>query len=336
MAKERYTPQEVTSLMNLVDTYIRWRTVDTRGNRSYAHYHPSEWGKCLRMQQYKHYAWKGLIDVSYVDPESEKHRLFDKGHNMHERWANYFDQIGNILMGRWKCKNSLCLKFNDAGDSGAILKNEVKSIFKKMETRIYGQDAPILRPKECICGCRDFEYLEAHVRCPELNIKGNSDLLINCEKLKESRFKGVRISYNPKFLPTGKSKVVIDMKTIGSNAWKNQIMAKGPHKDYLVQLTIYVHILGCDYGVIAYENKDNSKMMWFQVPRNDEWWEIVRYQAKTMIEMSASRKLPPPKYSSKSCYSCKWCDFRELCQKSKVWEDPNLDKKRRSFYKALL
>ena len=142
--------------------------------------------------------------------------------------------------------------------------------------------------------------------------------------------------YNPKFLPLGKSRVVIDMKTVGSNAWKNQILAKGPHKDYFIQLTIYVHILDCDYGVIAYENKDNSKMMWFQVPRNDEWWEIIQYQSKMMIEMSKSRKLPPPKYSSKACYSCKWCEFRELCHKSKVWEDPNLEKKRREFYKSLL
>ena len=49
-----YTPPEVTSVMNLVDTYIRWRTVSTRYDRSYEHYHPSELGKCLRMQQYKH------------------------------------------------------------------------------------------------------------------------------------------------------------------------------------------------------------------------------------------------------------------------------------------
>ena len=43
--KSVYTPQEVTSMMNLIDTYIRWRTVDTRGDRSYDHFHPSEdWG----------------------------------------------------------------------------------------------------------------------------------------------------------------------------------------------------------------------------------------------------------------------------------------------------
>ena len=89
-----YTPKEVSSLMGLVDTYLRHKAeVVEAGNRSYDHYHPSEWGKCLRMQQYKHYAWKGLIDVQYPEPSSEKHRLFDKGHNMHNRWSNYFDAM---------------------------------------------------------------------------------------------------------------------------------------------------------------------------------------------------------------------------------------------------
>jgi len=332
---ENYTPQEVSSMMNLIDTYIRWRTADTRDNRSYDHYHPSEFGKCLRQQQYKHYAWKGLIEVKYETIDSEKQRLFDKGHNMHARWVNYFDQIGNVLLGRWMCKNPLCLMADKEGRYKTILKDSVDEVIKRGEARIYGQDSPIFRPEKCVCGCSDFGYLETKVEDSDINMRGNADLLINCEKLKEERFKGVRISYNHKFLPTKKNKVVIDMKTCGSNAWKNQIIAKGPHKDYLVQLTIYVHILDCDYGIVAYENKDNSKMKWFQVPRNDEWWEIVRYQASTMIEMAKSNKLPPPKYDKKT-YSCKWCEFRDLCHKSKIWESPTLEKKKREFYKSLL
>ncbi len=291
---------------------------------------------CLRSQQYKHYAWKGLIDVRLPDPDSTKQRLFDKGHNMHDRWSNYFDKIGGILLGRWRCKNLLCYMFDDKGN----VKNNypLEEIYKDKKTRIMGEKevGGIFRPKKCVCGCSDFEYLETHVRCPEFNIKGNADIVLNCKNLNEERFKGVRISYNNKFLPLKDSKVVIDMKTCGSNAWKNQIMAKGPHKDYLIQLTIYTHILDCDYGIIAYENKDNSKMAWFQVPRNDEWWEVIKYQTKTMIEMSKNRKLPPPKYSSKSNYSCKWCEFRELCHKSKIWDSPNLNKNRREFYKSLL
>ncbi|MHA1470680.1 MAG: hypothetical protein ACTSSP_09000 [Candidatus Asgardarchaeia archaeon] len=338
MTDHSYTPQEITSLMNLVDTYVRWKTNDKRSERSYDHYHPSEWGKCLRMQQYKHYAWKGLIDVTYSDPDSTKHRLFDKGHNMHRRWVEYFDGIGNILLGGWKCKNILCYMFTDEGNVFASDIDSLNTLYKTKGGRIYGEDAPVLKPKKCVCGCSDFEYVEAKVSAPKFNIQGHSDIILNCDLLKEERFEGTRITYNKDFLPVKGAKVVGDMKTIGSKAWDNQLMKKGPHKDYLVQLTIYVHILDCDYGMIMYENKDNSKMMWYQVPRNDKCWEVVKYEAKTMVAMSEGNntKLPPPKFATRTAYACKYCDFKELCQKSKVWENPNLEKNRKDFYKSLL
>jgi len=339
---EVYTPQEITSMMNLVDTFIRHRTVTTRGDRSYAHYHPSEWGKCLRMQQYKHYAHKGLVDVVYEAPESQKFRLFDKGHNMHLRWSNYFDQIGNVLLGGWQCKNPLCFMFDDNGVYDST--KDVAKIYSDNKTRLFGYGEgiePIFRPAKCKCGYTDFEYVESRVSAPELNIKGHADLLLNCDNLKEERFKGVRISYNKDFLPTGGSRVVGDMKTIGSKPWVSQLVKKGPHKDYMVQLTIYVHILKADYGMIMYENKDTSEMKWFYVPRNDKWWEIVQWQAKKMIEMAkpdgdGKVKLPPPKYDNKRTFACGWCEFKNLCHKSSVWDNPKLDRMRRDFYKELL
>jgi hypothetical protein len=330
-----YTPKDVSSMMNLIDTFIRNKMVEEKGTRSYDHYHPSEIGKCLRKQQYLHYAWKGLIDVKFKPHTSLKQRLFDKGHNMHDRWVRYFDEIGNVLMGRWKCKNKLCHMFNDAGFMDNSL--DISEVHKKNLTRIYGQKGAIFRPEKCVCGCYDFEYLETKVIDKDLNIKGNADLVINCENLKEERFNEVRISYNDEFLPKGDSKVVIDMKSIGDGPWKRQVMTKGPHKDYLIQLTSYIHILDCDYGILAYENKNDSEMAWFKVPRNDKWWEIIQYQTRTMIEMAKNRKLPPPKHLTKSDYICKQqCNFRELCHKSKIWDSPDLDKKRKSFYKSLL
>lgn len=299
MAYETYTPREITSLMNLVDTYIRWRSYDKRGDRKYQHYHPSEWGKCLRMQQYKHYAWKGLIEVEHGDVNSTKQRLFDKGHNMHERWSNYFTDIGGVLLGLWKCKNPLCLMF---ADDGKIKTPDVSvdALYKGGKTRVHGEaGSPILKPEKCLCGCRDFEYIETPVISEELNIQGRADLVLNCDNIKEERFKGVPITYNRDFLPINGSRVVGDMKTIGSKPWVNQLQRKGPHKDYLIQLTLYVHILDCDYGIIMYENKDTSEMKWYQVKRNDLWWEIIQDQAKRMIKMAEMKKLPPPKFATK-------------------------------------
>jgi len=333
-----YTPPEITSLMGVIDTYMRWNQYTKRNDRSYAHYHPSEWGKCLRMQQYKHYAWIGALgEVEWNGHDSKLLRLFDKGHNMHERWSNYLDNIGGILLGRWKCKNTFCYMFDKNGKFSPS-EDKVKKIYSEKKTRIYGQDSPIKKPEKCICGCSDFEYLEAHVRAPELNIKGNADLIFNFDDFDTDRFKGVNKTFNIKYLPQNGDKVVGDMKSIGSNSWKNQLLSKGAHKEYLIQLTIYVHILDCNYGLLMYENKDNSEMIWYKVPRNDEWWNVIKNQAKSMIQMASSepKKLPPPRYSTKRNYGCINCDFKKSCHRSKIWDSSNFNKIRKNFYGCLL
>lgn len=330
--------REVNAILGLIDTYKRYKQYQSRFDRKYEYYHPSEWGKCLRQQQYKHYVSNGLINIDFFEMESQKLRLFDKGHNMHHRWSNYFDDIGNVLMGHWRCENKLCNIFDDNGNVSIKDDNKIKEILEKNQTRIYKgkNNEPVLRPNVCACGCRDFSYLETPVFSEELKIAGNADIVLNCDNLDEKKFKDVKITFNKNCLPIKNSKLVIDMKTAGSNSWKNQIQRKGAHKEYIVQLTIYLHILGFDYGMILYENKDNSELYCHKVDRNDEWWDIIQWQAKEMIAMREAKTLPPPKASSKQDYMCKNCDFKSLCHKSTVWDDKNLDKKIRCFYKSLL
>lgn len=331
-------PKEVSSLMGVIDTYKRWKHHSQSGDREYFYYHPSEWGKCLRYQQYKHYAQRGYIEVEHTEMNSKLLRLFDKGHNMHERWASYFDDIGNVLMGEWKCQNVLCRMFDDNGNIITSDKERLFNILKNEEPRIHrGQDGkPIFKPKKCVCGCEDFKYLETLVYREDLQIKGHADLVLNFENIDLEKFKKVKVLFNKKYLPTGNDIIVGDMKTSGSNAWKSQVMLKGAHKAYLIQLTIYIHILGCKYGVVMYENKDTSELAWFQVTRNEQWWDLVQWQAAEMIKMRNNRLLPPPKAENKSDYMCKDCEFRNLCHKSSVWQDPKLESQRKLFYKSFL
>lgn len=340
-----YTPKEVSSLMGLIDTYLRHKNqVVEAGTRKYEHYHPSEWGKCLRMQQYKHYAHKGLLSVTPEVFDSRILRLFGKGHNMHERWTQYFEEIG-VLKGHWRCKNRACKLFDDSGQMRNLSTQDVARMFAG-NPRVYGEEENfgIFKPNRCVCGCAEFDYEENDVVSEELNIHGHCDLIFDCTNLPEDAFEGVRPTYARKYLPMNGKMVVGDMKTISSSAWKNQLEKKGPHKYYLIQLTCYVHILGCDYGLLMYENKDNSEMKWYKVERNDEWWEAIKWQSKTMQDMSQatneagdpSPKLPPPRPTCKSSYDCKGCDFRSLCHKSSIWDNPNLISMRKQFYQCLL
>jgi CRISPR/Cas system-associated exonuclease Cas4 (RecB family) len=339
MNDSMYTPKELTALVGLVDTYKRWSQFIKRDDRRYDKYHPSEWGKCLRNQQYRHYKDLGFIEVEHKGMNSKILRLFDKGHNMHNRWVSYFDDMGGILRGQWKCKNSLCNMFDDNGKLKNNLGNgEIKKIFDSKKTRRYGKKEKCgsFKPLVCKCGGSEFEYIESSVKDESLNMSGHADLIIDCSNLKIDRFKEVVSTFDLRFLPTNNKKIVIDMKSIGSNQWRTQLERKGAHKAYIIQLTIYSYILDCEYGVLMYENKDNSQIKCYKIDKNDEWWEAIKWQATTMQNMVEDRKLPPPRPVEKSSYECKQCDFRSICHTSGIWKDPNLNKKRKSFYKVLL
>lgn len=331
------TSKEVNSFQTLIDTYVRWKNFSTRDERTYDYYHPSEWGKCLRDQQYKHYSWMGKIKVSYAELTSQQIRLFDKGHNMHERWRHYFEGMGNVLMGRWKCKNPLCYMFDDDGKMKADAPPS-KDVYRQDLRRLYEgpNRGPVFKPDVCACGCPDFEYVETEVFSEELKMKGHADLVVNCEKLDMDLFRGVTITCDKRFLPQKKEKVVIDMKTAGTGPWKNQIMKYGAHASYIIQLTIYIHLLDCAYGLIIYENKDNSELFIHKVERDPDLWEVLQFQAREMVKQRKRGELPPPKAKSKNEMMCKYCEFRTLCHKSAIWEDPNLPTSRRDFYLSTL
>jgi len=332
--------KEIASMVGLIDTYKRWVNYKSKQNkeRKYISYHPSEWGHCLRAQQYKHYAELGLIEVEYFEIPSKRLRLFDHGHNMHSRWVRYFRQIG-ILRGRWQCQNPLCFLSNEDG----TLKNNLNSklieeILEKGEKRIYGEKnlQGVFQPSKCKCGYTKFRYLETGVRDKILNMKGNADLILDCSNLNPNKFEGVRRTFDSRFLPAAGEKVVGEMKSIGSNPWNYQLEKKGPYMAHLIQVNIYIHILDCDYGFLIYENKDNSEIEIHKIDRNKEWWETIKWQAKKMQEMVSNRQLPPPKPASKMSHDCKSCDFKSICHKSKIWTDSQLLKKRKNFYGVFL
>jgi len=326
---------EICALLGLVDTYIRHRQFLQKDDRSYKHYHPSEFGKCLRRQQYLHYTELGYLQVEKSSFESRILRLFDKGHNMHSRWTDYFDGMG-ILRGLWKCKNPFCMNIDDKGivlDSS----NLVSSYSKKNETRIYGKKNVMgeFKPDLCVCGCPDFEYVETPVISSEMNMKGRADAVLDFSGLKIGQFEGVEDSFDKSIFP--KNPIVVDMKTINDYDFKNRLVKIGPHPEYVIQLTTYIHLLGCEFGVLLYENKNDSQIKSFKIPRNDKRFAIIKDQARMMVEMASgeNKLLPPPRPSSRSCYECKKCEFSSVCLTSSVWKDDKLDEKRQKFYKGL-
>jgi hypothetical protein len=305
---------------------------------------------CLRMMQYQRYSERGYIPTPDDPHPSHLCRIFGNGHSMHDRWRDYFDEMG-ILKGYWTCTNPLCGAYDHEGNydgetTMADFYAETKAMMKLR--RSYGRDQlrGSLKPDKCVCGWTRFKYDELDVIAEELNFHGHADGILDFSSPKFDAEKYMRYvgkatwSYDD--LP--KSEIVIDFKSINTNDF--QTVAKGdPHKDYLVQLTIYANVLNCESGLLMYENKNNQRTTAFKVPRSEEeWWPRIRQQAMLMNQMvdvedengDVHHLLPPPKYSSRESAGCNYCIYKDTCHTSSIWEAEDFEQQRQDFYGELL
>jgi hypothetical protein len=333
---------EIAAIIGLVETYNQWKNAN-QGARGFERYHPSAFGKCLRLMQYERYVERGYVKIDTPLAEPFMVRIWDTGHSMHDRWRSYFESLG-VLRGYWQCNNPFCLGFDDSGH----FNNELLVTFQLGElsykTRFYGKDQlqGCFRPEKCVCGSTRFHYHEIDVKSEELNFFGHCDLILDFSKFDPNILNGVEPRYLPEYLP--KKPVVVDMKTI--NMFDFQDLDKsGADPAYEIQLTIYANILDCEYGVLIYENKNNAKTKAFKVERNTNTvWTEIRKQALAMNEMievsddegNVHHLLPPPRPSFLDDAECSRCKFASICHASSIWNDSNLDQKRKEFYGTLL
>lgn len=335
-----YSPPEVNAVSGLIDTFLRWKN-ENEPPRGFERYHPSAFGKCLRQMQYDRYAERGYIDRPVEEFEPFLLRIFGNGHSMHDRWRDYFDELG-ILRGYWQCQNAMCAAFRDDGtfdDSAPAVFQETPGEIAR-HRRWYGKDdiQGVFRPDRCICGSTKFHYHEIDVVSDELNFYGHCDAIIDFSRFDGSKYMNVKQSYLVDYLPT--KPVVVDFKTINMFDFKDIKENGTPHDYYVTQLTIYANVLDCDFGILLYENKNNQNTLSFRVDRNsDTLFELVRMQAQQMNDMvevedngELFHLLPPPKPLQQEDKECGYCKYREMCFASGVWEDPELAEKRREFY----
>lgn len=312
---------EVQAVTNVLNTYLRWKSMNGPP-RGHEVYHPSAFGGCLRRMQYQRYAERGYIKMEPQSHEAKTVRIFDTGHSMHARWTKYWEDIG-VLRGIWQCANPYCVSL--------LADNQNKLV----PPRKYGLNDKLgcFKPEKCECGYNQFEYHEIAVEDKELNFYGHVDQILDF-----SRFEGgaifkkgnpVKVLFKDEDLP--KKPIVNDMKSINSFGYKSKL-EKGPPFGYRVQVNIYIHMLDLEYGMLYFENKDDSSTKAIQIVRDDALWQKIKEQAKQMNEMVDDRLLPPPRPWYQDDFECRYCEFQPICHKAGVWNDPAIEEKRRNFY----
>jgi hypothetical protein len=337
MANEN--PPEIQTIANVLNTFLRWKSLNGPP-RGHEVFHPSAFGSCLRRMQYQRYAERGHVKVEPQAFEAKTVRIFDTGHATHARWAKYWEELG-VLRGIWECTNACCALWDNDGHFVGPPKdypNPDRMLHVPgagLDRRIYGKENKlgVFKPAYCVCGCTDFSYHEITVEDKELNFYGHVDQLLDFSNFEGgAKFKKgnpVKVLFKDEDLP--KKIVLNDMKSINSFGYKSKLERGSPF-NYRVQVNIYIHILGLDYGMLYFENKDDSSTKIFHVEKDEALWQKIKEQARNMIDMTGDLLLPPPRPWSQDDYECRYCEFQPICHKAGVWNDPALEDKRRKFY----
>lgn len=251
----------------------------TENPRRYDIFHPSAWGYCLRKIAYQFYnEQQKFLPQTQDQVDVRMERVYDNGHGVHARWHNYLSNSG-FLRGWWKC-----------------LKCDAE----------YGTEDPlgIFSPEKdpewaCACGQRALEYEEVLVKSdPQYNFEGHVDAVLDV--------RGSVFEQGNDF-----DLFLCDFKTIKDEYFSELREAKYEH---VIQVHIYMWILGINGAVVLYENKDNQHIKEMFVPRDEKIISQIKEQAVWLVEVLRHRKLPPrPDGFSLSKFPCRMCEFRKIC-----------------------
>lgn len=277
------------SLAELVKAHMIRKAL---GNERRFHiFHPSAWGSCLRKIAYQYYNDEApFIEKTPNDVDDRMERIFDNGHATHARWQNYLDQAG-VLRGVWRCSNPLCYKHYGKG--------ELLGIFNPSTIRTGPERGETRKDWVCECGSKErLEYEEATVKSDaKFNFTGHCDAIID---VRGTEFE------------TGKFDIfVADLKTIKDDMYSE---LKEPKPEHVIQVNIYMWILGLSAAVVVYENKDNQALKEMFVPRDDEMIEKIQQQSLWLQDKLSKKQLPfRPKEFSRSTFPCRLCEFVSFC-----------------------
>ena len=252
-------------------------------SRSFEIFHPSAWGSCLRKIAYQYYNEEEKFFVkSAAEGDLKLERIFDNGHGIHARWQNYLDCAG-VLRGNWKCANPEC------------------GIVHGLEFAL-GIFNPIRAQKNWRCACGNSKkliYEELTVKSPEeYNFEGHCDAVVD-------------LRGTPYECGNDLDLMVVDFKSMKDEQFFALDHAKHEH---IIQVHIYMWILGIPAGVVLYENKDSQAIKEMFVPRDEKIITKIKEEALWMRKVLEHKKLPErPSGYSVSKFPCRFCEFAKIC-----------------------
>lgn len=120
-------------------------------------------------------------------------------------------------------------------------------------------------------------------------------------------------------LKWGPRKIVGEIKTTKQEAWEFRQNKNKPTGYHLLQLLIYMYVLGLDEGIILYENKNTHDILLITIRMTDENREIVldAYDWMRRVYAAYEEELLPERPFRKNTRICKSCPVYDSCYSSK-------------------
>ncbi len=109
--------------------------------------------------------------------------------------------------------------------------------------------------------------------------------------------------------------IVGEIKTMMNEAFEYRKKTNKPKTGHLIQLLIYMKILGKQKGALIYENKNTHELMIIPVQVNDNYRQWVEYAFTWMREVRKAwndRTIPTKNYRGNSKI-CKTCPVKAAC-----------------------
>jgi CRISPR/Cas system-associated exonuclease Cas4 (RecB family) len=149
---------------------------------------------------------------------------------------------------------------------------------------------------------------------------GIAKTYINDKNEKTTEFKVIHndppiFGYGDAMLDWEGEEIVGEIKTMMSEAYEYRKKTNKPKTGHLVQLLIYMKILGKSKGALIYENKNNHDLMIIPVEVNDGYIKWINYAFDWMREVRKAwedQTLPTKNYRNNSKV-CKSCPIKAAC-----------------------
>jgi len=209
----------------------------------------------------------------------------DKEKNKKAQTSFYISEAG-------KCPRQIFFKFKNAP------RKELEANFLRLFDHGDHMHQLIMKP---LISTRDIHVVASEIDIPpQALVRGRADAVLS----------------------TGKELYVLDIKSMNSMVFRNLTEPKSENVD---QLQLYLHYFKIEKGILLYVNKDNLELKEFVVSYDSQ-------RAKSLLEGLSSLKekidadiLPARIDGYPSDWQCRYCQFKEICDKGDAqdmsWEE---------------